>query len=199
MKKFAIAALLLGALGTAHGAGDAAAGQAKAAVCAACHNMDGNSVNPIWPNLAGQSAAYITKQLMDFKAGARKDDTMTAMVAPLSDEDVADLAAHFSSQKGGVGSANAETAVAGKKLYTGGDKERGISACMACHGPNGSGIPAAKFPALSGQHSAYVIKALKDFRSGTRSNDPGGMMRNVAAKMTDAQMEAVAEYITGLH
>lgn len=199
MNKLAIAALLLGALGSAHAAGSASAGQGKAAVCSACHGMDGNSVTPIWPSLAGQSEQFISKQLMDFKSGARKDDTMTAMAAPLSDQDVADLAAWYSSQKRGVGSANAEKAAPGEKLYRAGDADKGVAACMACHGPNGAGNPAAKFPALAGQHATYTIKALKDFRAGTRSNDPANMMRDVAGKMTDAQIEAVAEYIAGLH
>lgn len=199
MNKLAIAALLLGALGSAHAAGSASAGQGKAAVCSACHGMDGNSVTPIWPSLAGQSEQFISKQLMDFKSGARKDDTMTAMAAPLSEQDVADLAAWFASQKRGVGSANAEKAAPGEKLYRAGDATKGVAACMACHGPNGTGNPAAKFPALAGQHATYTIKALKDFRAGTRSNDPANMMRDVAGKMTDAQIEAVAEYIAGLH
>ncbi|MEW6646129.1 MAG: c-type cytochrome [Pseudomonadota bacterium] len=199
MNRLAIAALLLGALGSAHAAGSASAGQGKAAVCAACHGMDGNSMVPMWPTLAGQHEQYLTKQLMDFKSGARKDDTMTGMAAPLSEQDVADLAAWFSSQKHTVGSANAEKAAPGEKLYRAGDATKGVAACMACHGPNGAGNPAAKFPALAGQHTTYTIKALKDFRSGVRSNDPASMMRGVAAKMTDAQIEAVAEYIAGLH
>ncbi len=199
MNRLAIAALLLGALGSAHAAGSASAGQGKAAVCSACHGMDGNSVVPIWPSLAGQSEQFISKQLMDFKSGARKDDTMTAMAAPLSDQDVADLAAWFASQKRVVASANAEKAAPGEKLYRAGDAANGVAACMACHGPNGAGNPAAKFPALAGQHATYTAKALKDFRAGTRSNDPANMMRDVAGKMSDAQIDAVAEYIAGLH
>lgn len=199
MKKAAIAmAMLLAATG-AHAAGDAAAGKTKSQTCAACHGPDGNSVNPIWPKIAGQHASFIAKQLQDFKAGARKDPTMTAMAAPLSEQDVLDLAAYFSSQSVGIGSANAEKAALGKKLYQGGNMEKGISACMACHGPTGAGNPGAKFPSLSGQHQAYVIKALQDFRAGVRGNDLNGMMRDVAAKMSDAEIEAVAEYVTGLH
>lgn len=199
MKRLAIAALLLGALGSAHAAGSASAGQGKAAVCAACHGMDGNSMMPMWPSLAGQHEQYISKQLVEFQSGARKDDTMSPMAMPLSEQDIADLAAWFASQKANVGSANAEKAAAGEKLYRAGDAERGVAACMACHGPSGAGNPGAKFPALNGQHSAYTVKALKDFRDGVRSNDPANMMRDVAGKMTDAQIEAVAEYIAGLH
>jgi cytochrome c553 len=200
MKNIAIAALVvLGACGTAQAAGDAAAGQTKAAVCAACHGADGNSMVPTFPKLAGQHASYLTKQLSDFKSGARKDPTMTGMAAPLSEQDIADLAAYFSSQTVAIGSANAEKAAAGKKLYTGGDASRGVSACMACHGPDGAGNPGAKFPALKGQQTMYVVKQLQDFRSGTRSNDPAQMMSSIAGKMTDAEIEAVSEYIVGLH
>jgi len=201
MKNLAIAALVvLGAVGTAHAAGDAEAGKTKSLACAACHGTDGNSMGPTFPKLAGQHESYIIKQLTDFKSGARKDPTMTGMAAPLSDQDVADLAAYFSSQKVAIGSAaDKEKAALGRKIYTGGDKARGISACMACHGPSGAGNPGAKYPALHGQQSMYVIKQLQDFRSGTRSNDPAKMMGSIASRMSDAEIEAVAEYIAGLH
>jgi cytochrome c553 len=200
MKKLAIAALLLGSLGSAHAAGNASAGEAKAAICSACHMMDGNSAVPMWPVLAGQHEQYIRKQVMDFKAEARIDESMAPMVAALSEEDVDDLAAWFSSQTRNIGApADAEKAAEGERLYRAGDAERGIAACMACHGPNGSGNPLANFPSLSGQHSTYTIKALKDFRDGVRTNDPSNMMRAVAEKMSDAQIETVAEYIAGLH
>ncbi len=201
MKKLAFAAMVMfGAASTVYAAGDAAAGKTKSAACASCHAVDGNSMVPTFPKLAGQHAEYITKQLADFQSGARTDPTMTAMAAPLSQQDIADLAAYFAGNTVSIGSAaDAEKAAIGQKIYQGGDKTKGISACMACHGPAGSGNPGAKFPALSGQHSAYVIKALKDFRSGTRANDPAKMMRDVAAKMSDSDIEAVAEYIAGLH
>lgn len=200
MKKLAFTAMvMIGALGTAHAAGNATAGQTKAAMCTACHGMDGNSANPIWPKLAGQHASYIAKQLADFKAGNRTDPTMNGMAAPLSPEDMADIAAFFSSQTVAIGSADAAKAAPGQKLYHGGDKVKGIAACMACHGPSGAGNPGANFPALKGQQKDYVIKALKDFRSGARSNDPAGMMRDIAAKMSDADITAVAEYINGLN
>jgi len=201
MKNLAIAALVvLGAVGTAQAAGDAAAGKTKSATCAACHGADGNSLVPTFPKLAGQHDTYISKQLTDFKKGDRKDPTMSAMAMPLGDQDVADLAAYFSSQKVAIGSAaDAEKAAQGKKIYMGGDSTRGISACMACHGPNGAGNPGAKYPALHGQQSMYVTKQLQDFRSGTRSNDPAKMMSSIAAKMSDKDIAAVAEYIAGLN
>ncbi|MFA5628228.1 MAG: c-type cytochrome [Thiohalomonadaceae bacterium] len=200
MNRLVIAALLLGALGSAQAAGSASAGQAKAAICSACHMMDGNSAVPMWPVLAGQHEQYIHKQVMDFKAELRKDETMAPMVAALTEEDVADLAAWFSSQTRNIGTvADAEKAAAGEKLYRAGDAAKGLAACMACHGPDGAGNPAANFPSLASQHSTYTIKALKDFRDGIRTNDQTNMMRAVAAKMTDAQIEQVAEYIAGLH
>jgi len=201
MKNLAFAALVMfGAVSTVSAAGNAADGKAKSATCSACHGMDGNSMVPTFPKLAGQHASYIEKQLANFKAGDRKDPTMNGMAAALSEQDMADLAAYFSSNTAAIGSAaNAEKAAVGQKLFQGGDKAKGISACMACHGPNGAGNPGAKFPALRGQHNAYVIKALKDFRSGARANDMNSMMRDIAAKMSDSDIEAVAEYIAGLH
>jgi len=201
MKKLAFAALVMfGAVSTVSAAGNAADGKTKSATCAACHGTDGNSVVPTFPKLAGQHASYIEKQLADFKAGNRKDPTMSAMAAPLSEQDMADLAAYFASNTRSIGSVgNAELAAAGKKIFQGGDKAKGISACMACHGPNGAGNPTAKFPSIEGQQKAYVVKALKDFRTGTRANDMNKMMRDIAARMSDKDIEAVAEYINSLH
>jgi cytochrome c553 len=201
MKKLAFAALVMfGAVSTVSAAGNAADGKTKSASCAACHGVDGNSMVPTFPKLAGQHASYIAKQLADFKSGDRKDPTMNGMAAPLSEQDMADLGAYFASNTGAIGSAaDAEKAAKGKKIYQAGDSAKGVSACMACHGPSGAGNPGAKFPALSGQHSTYIIKALKDFRSGTRANDMNKMMRDIAAKMSDSDIEAVAEYIAGLH
>lgn len=201
MKKLTFALLaIFGVVSTVSAAGNAADGKIKSAACAACHMTDGNSMVPAFPKLAGQHEEVIAKQLMDFKSGARQDPTMTAQVAALSDQDVADLAAYFASNTRSIGSAaDAGKAAVGQKLYQGGDKAKGISACMACHGPSGAGNPGAKFPALSGQHSAYVTKALKDFRAGVRANDTAKMMRDVAGKMSDSDIEAVAEYIAGLH
>lgn len=181
-------------------AGDAAAGKTKSATCAACHGVDGNGspANAAWPKLAGQHPAYIQKQLADFKAGKRQDPTMTAMAMPLSEEDAADLAAYFSSQKKAAGSAAEDKIAAGERIYRGGNPATGVAACMACHGPTGSGNPVANYPAIASQNAAYVEKALKDFRAGTRSNDAAKMMRGVAAKMTDDEIVAVAQYVQGL-
>ena len=179
-------------------AGDAEAGKAKAAVCAACHGADGNSINPIWPNLAGQNASYIAKQLAEFKSGTRQDPTMMGMAAPLSETDMADLAAYFSSLTPKGGEAAADKVALGESIYRAGDADKGLAACTACHGPTGSGIETSGFPAVSGQHSAYVEKQLKDFAAGTRANDPNRMMRDIASKLSADQIAAVAQYMQGL-
>jgi cytochrome c553 len=184
----------------AQAAGDAEAGKAKAQVCFSCHGVNGNSMNPVWPNLAGQHEGYIAKQLADFKAGTQRNDPlMMGQVMSLSPQDMADLGAFFAKQKPSAGSADETKLVMGEKIYRGGNKATGVSACIACHGPSGAGNPAAKYPMLSGQHAAYTVKTLKDFRKGSRKNDPGKMMQNIAARMTDAEIEAVSSYMQGLH
>ena len=201
MKKLAFAALVMfGAVSTAHAAGNASAGQAKTAACAGCHGAAGNKTTmPIYPKLGGQHASYIAKQLADFKSGTRKDPIMMGMAAALSEEDMADIAAYFASQGKSVGSADAEAVAAGKKIYEAGDKTKGLAACMACHGPSGAGNPGAAFPSLSGQNVDYTVKTLMDFRKGARDNDLNSMMRDIAAKMSDKDIEAVAAYINALN
>jgi len=183
----------------AQAAGTADEGQKKSAVCAGCHGADGNSgINPLWPKLAGQHPKYIEKQLKAFKDKARTDPLMSAMAAPLSEQDVADLAAYFSSQPRKGGTAAADMVASGERLYRAGNLETGVAACMACHGPSGAGNPEANFPSLAGQNAAYVEKALKDFRAGTRTNDFNKMMQGVVARLTDAEITAVAQYVQGL-
>ncbi len=201
-KWLVLAATISLAAGTAPAtaAGDAAAGKAKSGTCAGCHGMDGNSANPEWPNLAGQHAKYLEKQLKDFKAGTdRSNPTMAGMVAALSEADMADLAAYFSSLPRKVGAADKSLVELGQKIYRGGNPATGVAACIGCHGPTGAGNPAANFPALSGQHAKYVENQLKAFRSGQRKNDAGKMMRSIASKMTDEEIKAVASYVQGLH
>jgi len=193
---FSVSATL--AATTSLAAGDAVAGKAKAASCAACHGADGNSANPEWPKLAGQHAPYLVKQLANFKAGGRNNAMMAPMAAPLSEQDMADIAAFFTSQTLAEGKADPALVAAGEKLFRGGNATTGVAACMGCHGPNGMGNPLANFPRLSGQHAAYTVNQLKTFRSGERANDAGKMMQNIAARMTDAEMQAVASYIEGL-
>lgn len=178
--------------------GNAEAGKTKSATCAACHGADGNSVNPEWPKLAGQHPSYIAKQLANFKDDARVNPSMSPMAKPLSEQDMADLAAYFSSQAVKPGEADQTKVALGEQMYKGGNNATGVAACAACHGPTGTGNPASNFPSLSGQHATYIKNQLNAFRKGERANDAGKMMRNVAAKMTDAEIEAVAEYIAGL-
>lgn len=201
MKKIVVIAAtcaLLGSMTAALAAGDPAAGKTKSATCAACHNADGNSTNPQYPNLAGQSADYLLKQLQEFKSGGRVNAIMVGMVAPLSPQDMADLAAYFASQKVARGATDPALKPVGEAVFRGGNLTSGVAACAACHGAVGAGNPAARFPALAGQHAEYVELQLKAFRAMERANDAGQMMRGVAAKMTDPEIKAVASYVQGL-
>jgi cytochrome c553 len=174
-------------------------GQAKTAVCTACHGADGNSVNPIWPNLAGQHAQYIVAQLQAYKSGARQNPTMAPMASGLQDADMEEIGAYYAAQTTKVASLGDEDIIAAQALYRGGDSERGIPACMACHGPNGAGNAAAKYPALRGQHAEYTILQLNAYRDGSRATDPQSMMRTIAARMSDNDIEQIARYISALH
>ncbi len=180
-------------------AGDASAGKSKSAVCAACHGADGNSPSDMFPKLAGQGEGYLIKQLADFQSGVRNNAIMAPMVAALSEQDMADLAAYYAGNTVTPGAVSEDLLNAGKTLYRAGNKESGVPACMACHGPTGAGIPAAKWPALAGQYSAYIEAQLKAFAGGERSNDLNDMMRDIASKMTESEMKAVAAYAAGLH
>ncbi|MFN4292486.1 MAG: c-type cytochrome [Permianibacter sp.] len=209
MKKlFALAAVVasFAVMASTAQAGDAAAGKAKSAVCAACHGADGNSATPMWPKLAGQNEAYLLKQLKEFKKGmetqgaqGRYEPSMSPMAAPLSETDMADLAAYFASQKVQYAGVKKEYLEVGQKLYRGGDMARGVPACTACHGPDGKGMGSAQFPAVGGQQIDYTINQLKAFRAGQRKNDPNGMMRGAAKNLTDEQIVALANYLVGLH
>lgn len=179
--------------------GDAAAGQAKSALCSTCHGADGNSELSMNPKLAGQSVNYIVKQLMDYKSGARVNATMAAMVGSLSPQDMQDIAAWYSSQQVTLSGADAETLELGQRIYRGGNKELGVAACTACHSPTGSGNQPAGFPSLSGQHVDYTLTQLKSFRSGERANDNASMMRSVVERLTDKELEALASYVSGLN
>jgi cytochrome c553 len=189
-------------VGMVQAAGNAEEGKKNSAVCAGCHGAEGNSpINPLWPKLAGQHPQYIMKQLKDFKAKEpkRSDPMMSPMAAPLTEQGMADLAAYFSSQTLQSGVAAADKVEAGERLYRAGNAETGVAACMACHGPSGAGNPQANFPAIAGQHAAYIEKALKDFRDGNRTNDTSMMMQGVVERMTDEEMAEVAQYIQGLN
>lgn len=178
----------------------AKAQQLVTSVCAACHGADGNASNPTYPKLAAQPDAYIAKQLADFKKGARKNPIMNGIAAGLKPADMANLGAYFNGQaaKPGTAKLTPEMAALAQKLYRSGDAEAGVPACMACHGPSGAGIPGL-FPRLSGQNAEYTLAQLKAFHDGTRANDPNGTMRAIAGKLSDQDMQALAQYVAGLH
>ena len=199
-----VVSLALGLLTTgAFAAGDPAAGKLKAAVCSACHGADGNSVNAIWPKLAGQGAFYQMRQIMAIRSQHGRANpeaaTMVPMIANLSDQDLEDISAFFATQLASVEAADPDLAEAGRHLYQAGDASRNIPSCMSCHGPGGRGNRLAAFPALGGQFAAYSAKQLRAYRDGSRTTDPAGMMREIASRLTDADIEAVSEYLSGLY
>lgn len=183
--------------------GNAEAGKAKSAMCAACHGADGNSLVPMYPKLAGQSASYTVKQLVDFKKGAtsagkigRNDPIMAGMVMALSEQDMDDLGAYFASQTR-TKTTESSNDVA-HNLYFGGDVERNITACVACHGQKGQGMAAAGFPSLAAQNAEYIKNQLTRFRSGKRANDNNAMMRTVATELTDNEINKLAQHIAAI-
>ncbi|MEM7208078.1 MAG: c-type cytochrome [Pseudomonadota bacterium] len=193
-------AMLIASLASpAFAAGDIQAGQAKSAACAACHGVDGNSNIAINPKLAGQHADYLAKQIREFQAGNRADPVMMSMVASLSEQDIEDISAYFASQTNAPAIASEETLELGESIYRGGIAAPGVAACLACHGPAGKGNPGAGYPALTGQHAEYTAKTLRDFRSGNRNNDANSAMRSLVKRMTDAEIDAVSNYIQGLN
>lgn len=174
-------------------------------ICAACHGADGNSPSPANPNIAGQQAAYITVQLEHFKSGVRNNAIMAGMVATLTPADMRALGIYFSQQKPkAAGIKDRELALAGQKLYRGGNMASGLPACAACHSPDGAGIP-SRYPRLGGQHADYALAQLKAFKAGERGMDKGGkdvngrVMAQVAARLSDQEMQAVVQYASGLY
>jgi cytochrome c553 len=177
--------------------------QIASQVCVACHAADGNSVAPVNPKLASQIPEYLVKQLSNFKpangrAAERSNAIMSGMAANLSDADMRNVAAYYASQALRPAFAHdKDLAALGQRLYRGGNIATGVPACAGCHGPDGSGIP-AQYPRIAGQFAEYVEAQLNAFRAGTRGNDPNGMMRGVAGRMTDREIRAVAQYTAGL-
>jgi cytochrome c553 len=201
MKASQIGAMILalsGLVSFTTNAGDAEAGKTKSAICAACHGADGNSNNAAWPSLAGQHASYIYKQLKDFKEGRRNNASMTGMVALINDADMKDLAAYYESQKPKAVAFDGGLIEVGESIYRGGITETHVAACMGCHAPSGEGNGPAGWPSLKGQHPAYIVTQLQNFKQGSRVNDPGKMMRNVVVRMSDKEMKSVAAYIAGI-
>jgi cytochrome c553 len=178
--------------------GDTAAGQAKIAMCSSCHGVDGNSVIPTFPKLAGQNAKYLLKQMQDVLSGKRVVVEMTGLLNAFSDDDLADIAAYYASQQSTLGVADPDLVELGQKLYRAGNADKVVPACTACHSPTGAGNSQAGFPALSGQHSAYISKQLDAYRNELRANDPARIMRDIAARLSDQEIAALASYIQGL-
>ncbi|RUO30863.1 cytochrome c4 [Aliidiomarina sedimenti] len=210
MKKFAIlcGVVLFASNAALAEEGDIERGQELTQTCAACHGADGNSPSGDFPTIAGQHNKYTIKQLHDFQTGnesqgerGRYNVLMADQVAGLSEQDIRDLAAYFAAQEHeiiGTDLSEEEQAQA-QALYMGGDEERGITACAACHGPRGNGMGLAAFPMISGQHAAYTRNALEQFRSEERSNDPNAMMRDIASRLSDEDIELLSRYISGLY
>lgn len=214
MKKILLAGVIVlsAASQMAMAAGDAAAGRSKSASCATCHGSDGNSAAPTFPKLAGQSERYLIKQIHDIKSNVRPVPTMAGQTDNLSDQDIADIAAYFSSQKASVNQAKKDTIAKGEQIFRGGIRDKGVPACAACHSPSGVGNSPAGFPHLGGQHADYVVAQLKAYRAAAdddasghkettgRSNDGDTKpMRSIASHLSDNEIAALANYISGLH
>jgi cytochrome c553 len=193
----------------ANAEGNIEAGKEKSAACVACHGMDGNSFAPMWPKLAGQSPNYIKKQLTDFKAERRTDPSMAPMVKPLSEQDIKDLAAYFSSQTVKPGSSSQPDLVdLGKQIYRNGKKPQ-VTACVGCHGLKGKGnyvtltdigvSSIVEAPAIGSQHAEYITKQLKAFKDKSRANDVDNVMQKIVKGLNEQEIEAVAQYIAGLN
>ena len=201
MKKWLLAMVMSFAVVTlpSLAVGDIAAGKVISAQCAACHGTDGNSSETSFPKLAGQGEGYLYKQLLNFASGTRESLIMGPMIADISADGLADLSAYYASMKSTAGLVSEGLMEQGQKLYRAGNKKTGVPACMSCHGPRGAGIPAAKWPALSGQHARYVEMQLDAFSQGDRYNDPNDMMRDISSRLSADEKKAVSAYISGLH
>ncbi|GAA6136158.1 c-type cytochrome [Oceaniserpentilla sp. 4NH20-0058] len=199
MKNLAIGLMLSLGLVAGADAGDAQAGKKLAAPCAACHGQDGNSAAASFPKIAGLGEKYILKQLKDFKSGDRDNAIMKGQVAALNETQMADLAAFFAGNKRTVGYAAEDKVALGEKIYRAGNTATGVPACLACHGPDGSGIDAAGFPGLGGQHADYIKAQLVLFQEDKRENDASKVMRDIAGRMSNKEVDAVSAYIQGLH
>lgn len=210
MKKLIVSLFVITSfLGFAQAAGDAEAGKALTAVCAACHGADGNSALGNFPKLAGQGEKYLVKQLQDIKSGDRVVVEMTGMLTAMDDSQLADIAAYYASQAIQVGNANPDLVALGESLYKAGNAKTGVPACIGCHSVNGTGNSVGGFPALGGQHADYTAAALTKFQKGYRAQAPSAearmndgdakIMRSIAFNLKDFEIEALASYIQGLH
>ncbi len=182
--------------------GDANRGEELSGICVACHGADGNSTLAMWPKLAGQHEAYLERQLDLIKSGARFVPEMAGIVTMLSEQDISDISAYYAGQESSPAVADPALVRLGERIYRAGNPKTGVPACMACHGPSGSGNPIAGYPALAGQHSVYIGKMLNGFESGSiwgEDDAPSIVMVEVTERMTDAEIRAVSSYIQGLY
>jgi len=181
------------------GKGSPVKGKTRSELCQGCHGELGLSLEDVIPNLAGQYADYIAKQLRNFQTGARTHQIMSAMAQTINDAELTDIAAYFASQQKMQGNGKGDNAIA-KNLFTKGDSKRGIPACMSCHGKSGKGQSpnVSTYPVIGGQHKGYLVAQLNHWRSGERSNSPGGVMNKVAKTLTDSEIDALTDYISGL-
>ncbi|MEP6882330.1 MAG: c-type cytochrome [Dokdonella sp.] len=181
--------------------GDAKAGEAKAAVCGACHGADGNSAVATYPKLAGQNESYIVRQLGQFKSGKRMNPIMMPFASTLSEQDMHDVAAYFSGKQATPGQTDDAYVKRGQQLFRAGDEKLGVPACMACHGPSGRGIAGAAYPQLSGQWADYVGAKLNEWRGGTTwgDDDHAKVMPAIAMRLSAEDISALASYVQGLH
>ena len=193
-----LATILVWVATSATAAEPSAEGSRMAAACAACHGPGGVSANPEWPKLAGQHRDYLLAQMIAIKDGTRAAPLMFGQLNAFDEGQMGEIADYFAAEAPSIGEADPLLVGAGERLYRGGNAETGVPACMACHGPEGLGNGPAGWPALGGQHAAYVMAQLRAYRSGDRSTDLNQMMRNVAARMSDSEIEAVASYVQGL-
>jgi cytochrome c553 len=200
LKLFAATTILGFAISNcARAEGNVQAGQTKAStVCLACHGLDGNSVNPEWPSIAGQHEQYIVKQVKAFRAGERTNTLMSPIAMTLTDQEIEDVAAYYASQKIKGKEAAEDKVALGQKLYRGGNADDKVPACMACHGPTGRGNPAANYPSIRSQYATQIVTQLQAYKAGTRKTDQNEMMRTIAARLSDAEINAVAQYVQGL-
>ena len=200
IKRIALVVAACALAGNVLAAGNAEAGKAKSVACGACHGADGNSLAPTFPKLAGQHESYLLKQLQDIKSGARSVPTMAGQLDAMSEQDLADMAAFYAVQPATPGVAKEELVELGESVYRAGIREKGVAACTACHSPTGAGNGPAKYPLLSGQHADYIATQLRAFRNDERTNDGDTrIMRDVASRLSDKELDAVASYASGLH
>ena len=179
-------------------AGDVEAGKSKSIVCSACHGQDGNSINPLWPSLAGQHKQYTIHTLRAYQNGTRVDAVMQAQVMALTEQDLEDIAAYYNAQTMQKKDYDYGLAKKGESLYRGGNASTGVAACIACHGPTGRGNPGAGYPSLAGQHAEYTADALKGYIKTERKAGLNDMMQSLATRLTAEEIEAVSEYIQAL-